>query len=134
MAKARSLRIAVKRAYDPPAQADGQRVLVDRVWPRGVTKDTLRLDAWMKELAPSTGLRKWFGHDPARWDGFRERYFRELDAQAEAVASLLERCARDRLTLLYGAKDTAHNNAVALKAYLVKIARERPDPDRKEAP
>jgi uncharacterized protein YeaO (DUF488 family) len=134
MAKARSQRIAVKRAYDPPAQADGQRVLVDRVWPRGVTKDTLRLDAWMKELAPSTGLRKWFGHDPLRWDGFRARYFRELDVQPEAVATLLDRCARGRLTLVYGAKDTAHNNAVALKAYLLKISRERRDPDRKEAP
>src|SRR3546814_18073267 len=88
--------LAVKRAYDPPAKADGQRVLVDRVWPRGVTKEALRLDAWLKEAAPSTALRKWFGHDPAKWDGFRERYFRELDAQPEiGSASWRERVWQD---------------------------------------
>src|SRR3546814_9960497 len=83
MAKDKPLRLAVKRAYDPPASADGQRVLVDRVWPRGVTKEALRLAVWLKEAAPSTALRKWFGHDPAKWDGFRTRYFRELDRSEE---------------------------------------------------
>lgn len=122
MAKAKPLRLAVKRAYDPPASADGQRVLVDRVWPRGVKKEALRLDGWLKDVAPSTRLRKWFGHDPDKWDDFRTRYFRELDAQPEAVAALRERCARGKVTLVYGAKDTAHNQAVALKAYLVKSA------------
>ncbi|HEY9549865.1 MAG TPA: DUF488 domain-containing protein [Kiloniellaceae bacterium] len=124
MAKSKPLHLAVKRAYDPPAKADGQRVLVDRVWPRGVTKEALRLDGWLKEAAPSTALRKWFGHDPAKWDGFRERYFRELDAQPEAVATLLERCARGRVTLVYGAKDSAHNQAVALKTYLERRQRQ----------
>src|SRR3546814_17221881 len=94
MAKDKPLRLAVKRAYDPPASADGQRVLVDRVWPRGVTKEALRLAVWLKEAAPSTALRKWFGHDPAKWDGFRTRYFRELDAQPEAVAQHLASCER----------------------------------------
>ncbi|HEY9537152.1 MAG TPA: DUF488 domain-containing protein [Kiloniellaceae bacterium] len=124
MAKDKPLRLAVKRAYDPPASADGQRVLVDRVWPRGVTKEALRLAVWLKEAAPSTALRKWFGHDPAKWDGFRTRYFRELDAQPEAVATLLERCARGKVTLVYGAKDTAHNQAVALQDYLMKASKE----------
>ncbi len=72
-------RIRLKRAYDPPAKADGRRVLVDRVWPRGVSKDRLRLDAWLKEAAPSPALRKWFDHDPAKWNAFKDRYFRELD-------------------------------------------------------
>ena len=124
MVKAKPLRLAVKRAYAPPAPGDGQRILVDRVWPRGVTKEVLRLDDWLKDLAPSTELRKWFDHDAKKWDGFRERYFRELDARSDAVAALLERCARGKVTLIYGAKDTVHNQAVALKDYLVKTGGE----------
>jgi uncharacterized protein YeaO (DUF488 family) len=122
MAKGKSLRLAVKRAYEPPASADGQRVLVDRVWPRGVKKEVLELDDWLKDVAPSTKLRKWFGHDPEKWDEFRDRYFRELDAQPDAVAALLERGAKNKVTLVYGARDTAHNQAVALKDYLIKKA------------
>lgn len=122
MAKGKSLRLAVKRAYEQPASADGQRVLVDRVWPRGVKKEALELDDWLKDVAPSTKLRKWFGHDPEKWDEFRDRYFRELDAQPDAVAALLERGAKSKVTLVYGAKDTAHNQAVALRDYLVKKA------------
>lgn len=110
--------IRCKRAYDEPAANDGYRVLVDRIWPRGVSKDELALDAWTKELAPSTELRKWFGHDPERWDAFRARYFAELDERREAVADLLEQVGNGRLTLVYGAKDTKHNQAVALRAYL----------------
>src|SRR3546814_11980095 len=91
MAKDKPLRLAVKRAYDPPASADGQRALVDRVWPRGVTKEALRLAVWLKEAAPSTELRKRFGHDPAQWDGFRTRYFSVLDAQPAAGATPMER-------------------------------------------
>lgn len=122
MAKGKPLRLAVKRAYEPPASADGQRVLVDRVWPRGVKKEALRLDGWLKDVAPSTRLRKWFGHDPEKWDEFSARYFRELDAQPDAVAALLERGAKGKVTLVYGARDTAHNQAVALKRYLTKKA------------
>jgi uncharacterized protein YeaO (DUF488 family) len=134
MTKAKSLRLAVKRAYDPPASADGQRVLVDRVWPRGVTKEALRLDDWLKEAAPSTALRKWFGHDPKKWDGFRARYFRELDGQPDAVAALLERCAQGKVTLVYGAKDVTHNQAVALTEYLVKAAAKPPRQAGRAAP
>ena len=81
--------IRLRRAYEAPVKSDGRRVLVDRVWPRGVSRDELTLDEWMRELAPSAALRKWFGHDPAKWDVFKERYFRELDGQSEAIGRLL---------------------------------------------
>lgn len=110
--------IAVKRAYDVAAPSDGYRVLVDRLWPRGLKKDALPLDEWLKELAPSTALRQWFGHDPERWEGFRHRYASELDALAEHWRPLAEHAARHTVTLLYGAHDETHNNAVALKSYL----------------
>jgi uncharacterized protein YeaO (DUF488 family) len=109
---------AVKRVYEAPATSDGYRVLVDRVWPRGLKKEDAALDIWSKELAPSTALRKWFGHDPARWEGFRHRYASELDGLAEFWRPLVTRAARHRVTLLFGARDEEHNNAVALKAYL----------------
>lgn len=110
----------LKRVYEAPEASDGVRVLVDRVWPRGLTKEAAKLDHWMKELAPSTALRKWFGHDPAKWDGFRERYFRELDKQSEGVARLRAMARGKRVTLLFGAKDEEHNQAVALAEYLKK--------------
>lgn len=110
--------IAVKRIYDPPAKTDGYRILVDRVWPRGMKKEDAALDAWSKELAPSTALRKWFGHDPTRWETFRHRYATELDGAGEHWRPLLTRAARHRVTLLFGARDEEHNNAVALKSYL----------------
>jgi uncharacterized protein YeaO (DUF488 family) len=110
--------IAIKRVYEPAAKTDGYRVLIDRLWPRGLKKESVQLDLWVKELAPSTALRQWFGHDPARWDGFRHRYATELDALAEQWRPLAERAARHTVTLLYGARDEEHNNAVALKAYL----------------
>lgn len=109
---------AVKRVYEPAAPDDGYRVLVDRLWPRGLEKEHAAIDLWAKELAPSTVLRQWFGHDPARWEGFRHRYAGELDGAAEYWRPLLARAAHHRVTLLYGARDEAHNNAVALKAYL----------------
>ena len=115
---AKTAAIRLKRAYALPAKADGQRVLVDRVWPRGVSKDDLKLDDWVKEVAPSSELRKWFGHDPEKWEGFKERYFAELEDCPQAVDRLRERLARGTVTLVFGAKDTEHNNAVALKAYL----------------
>jgi uncharacterized protein YeaO (DUF488 family) len=110
--------INVKRAYDPPAKSDGSRILVDRIWPRGVTKDDLRVDAWLKDLAPSTALRKWFGHDPKRWDEFRQRYAEELEQRSGALAELIARAEAGHVTLVFGAKDGERNNAVALKQQL----------------
>lgn len=110
--------IAVKRIYEPVAKSDGYRVLVDRVWPRGLKKEDAGLDIWAKELAPSTTLRKWFGHDPARWEAFRHRYASELDTHASFWQPLITRAERHRVTLLFGAKDEEHNQAVALKMYL----------------
>jgi uncharacterized protein YeaO (DUF488 family) len=110
--------IDLKRAYDPPAKSDGRRILVDRIWPRGIAKDDLRIDAWLKDVAPSTGLRKWFGHDPAKWDEFKKRYARELEQRPEALEELLEKAGAGHVTLVFGAKDIEHNNAVALKEIL----------------
>jgi uncharacterized protein YeaO (DUF488 family) len=110
--------LAIKRVYDPPAPEDGYRVLVDRLWPRGLKKEDAALDLWAKDVGPSRELRQWFGHEPARWEGFRHRYAAELDAAAEQWRPLLVKAARHRVTLLYGAHDVEHNNAVALRAYL----------------
>ena len=112
------MQIDLKRAYDPPAKSDGRRVLVDRVWPRGIAKDDLRIDAWLKDLAPSTELRKWIGHDPAKWDEFRKRYGRELEQRSEALEELLDKARAGHVTLVFSARDTEHNNAVALREYL----------------
>lgn len=110
--------IRLKRAYDTPAPDDGFRVLVDRIWPRGVGKEELALDLWMREIAPSDELRRWFDHDPGRWEEFRRRYAEELDGMDEELAALKRRSEERTLTLVYGASDRDHNNAVALKAYL----------------
>ena len=110
--------IDLKRAYDPPTKSDGRRILVDRVWPRGIAKDDLQIDAWLKDLAPSTELRKWFRHDSARWDEFRKRYVQELDQSPDAFAELVEKARAGHVTLVFGAKDTQHNNAVALREHL----------------
>jgi len=110
--------IRIKRIYEPAAKGDGIRVLVDRVWPRGVTKEKAALDLWLKEIAPSTELRKWFGHDPARWDEFRMRYRKELDENDEAVGQLNALIAKGPVTLLYSARDAEHNQAAALLDYL----------------
>ncbi|AAR36832.1 DUF488 domain-containing protein [Geobacter sulfurreducens] len=112
--------VRVKRIYDEPATEDGTRVLVDRLWPRGIAKDKARIDEWLKEIAPSDELRQWFGHDPARWDEFRERYRRELDAKAELLDGLRKLAAGGTVTLLFAAKDEQHNNAVVLKDILVE--------------
>ncbi|AKC86743.1 DUF488 domain-containing protein [Pseudoxanthomonas suwonensis] len=119
MARAARHPIHLKRAYEDAAPSDGQRLLVDGLWPRGVSRDDLRAESWLKALAPSTALRKWFGHDPARWDDFRERYFDELEANPEALAQLRPYLDRGPVTLLYGARDEEHNNAVALRDYLL---------------
>jgi uncharacterized protein YeaO (DUF488 family) len=110
--------VRVKRIYEPPARSDGFRVLVDRVWPRGISKEAAALDLWMKALAPSTQLRKWFDHDVARWDGFRERYRAELQEHARELDELRAHLAKRPLTLLFGARDTEHNQAVVLKDVL----------------
>lgn len=115
-------KVKLKRVYDAAAKSDGCRVLVDRVWPRGISKDELHLNAWLKEMAPSTELRKWFDHDPAKWAAFKGLYFRELKAQSAAVDRLRARSHRGTVTLVFGAKDTRHNNAVALKEYLERHA------------
>jgi uncharacterized protein YeaO (DUF488 family) len=113
-----TMAIHVKRAYDKPARNDGFRVLVDRVWPRGVTKEALKVDTWLRNVAPSTRLRKWFGHDPKKWDEFRRRYFKELDADPEDIRLLREKRRGGELTLVFGAKEERFNNAEAIKEYL----------------
>lgn len=110
--------VRLKRAYAAPEASDGFRVLVDRLWPRGVAKQGARIDLWFKEVAPSAELRKWFGHDPERWSEFRRRYFAELDQSPEAVALLAGHTQRGVVTLVYGARDTQHNHARALAEYL----------------
>ncbi|RWK11258.1 DUF488 domain-containing protein [Mesorhizobium sp.] len=110
--------IAVKRVYEAPAKADGQRVLVDRVWPRGIARKDAALALWLKDIAPSDRLRKWFGHQPERWAEFQKRYRMELERNEEAVAQLRDVLREGKVTLLYGAHDEAHNNAVALAGYL----------------
>lgn len=111
-------RLGIKRVYDPPAKADGLRILVDRLWPRGVSREAAALDAWMPDVAPSAALRKWFGHEPSRWDGFEQRYARELDGKPEVVQALVDRIGRRRAVLLFGARDLEHNQAVVLRAHL----------------
>jgi len=110
--------IRLKRAYDAISRTDGARFLVERLWPRGVSKATLQLDAWLKEVGPSTALRKWFSHDPEKWREFRRRYFRELDSRPEAWKPIVSAARRGTVTLVYSSHDTEHNNAVALQEYV----------------
>jgi uncharacterized protein YeaO (DUF488 family) len=110
--------IRLKRVYEPPEAADGTRFLVERLWPRGMRKATLSLDGWLKDVAPSDALRRWFGHDPTRWQEFQRRYAAELDARPDAWRPILAADRHGTVTLLYSAHDTEHNNAVALQAYV----------------
>ncbi len=110
--------IQIKRVYEPAEARDGQRFLVDRVWPRGQKKEELKLAGWIKDVAPSGSLRKWFGHDPAKWPEFIRRYTAELEQHPETWHSLLEAARKRKVTLLFGARDQEHNNAVALKKFL----------------
>ena len=110
--------VKLKRAYEPAGRGDGTRFLVERLWPRGVKKDTLGLDAWLKDVAPSTELRQWFGHDPAKWSEFQRRYRAELNANAGSLEPILKAARRGRVTLVYSSHDQEHNNAVVLKAYV----------------
>ena len=113
--------IRLKRVYDKPAKSDGHRVLIDRLWPRGVKKNQARSDQWLKDIAPSTKLRKRFGHDPSRWMEFKKRYAEELENHCEQMEQLAREARKRTTTLLFGAKDCEHNNAVALKEHIEKL-------------
>lgn len=117
--------ITIKRAYDPPSEADGERILVDRLWPRGLKKEAVHLSSWIKDLGPTTELRKWFGHDPSRWEEFRRRYERELQNPEKQVLlrDLGERSRHGVVTLVFGAKDEVRNNAVVLKNLIERIVK-----------
>ncbi len=110
--------IQIKRVYEPAAKSDGDRFLVERLWPRGIRKEALAMKGWYKEAAPSTELRKWFSHDPAKWGEFQTRYRAELQAKPEAWAPLVEAARKGKVTLLFSSHDTEHNNAVVLKGWL----------------
>ncbi len=111
--------LGIKRIYDKPSIIDGKRVLVDGLWPRGVKKSTANVDLWMEDVAPSEGLRKWFSHDPAKWDGFKKKYEKELEKNP-AFKQLADMVAKSDVTLLYASSDTEHNNAVVLAGMLNK--------------
>lgn len=115
--------IHLKRAYEASSSSDGERILVERLWPRGVSKERAALDLWLKEVAPSAALRKWFGHDPAKWEQFEKRYWKELEERKEAVDLLRRKAKHGKVTLIYAAHDQEHNGAVALKAFLEHSAR-----------
>lgn len=110
--------IKIKRAYLEPEAGDGTRILVDRLWPRGLTKEEARIDLWLKNIAPSTELRKWFGHDIERWEEFKNRYLAELNENKESMAILKEQLNKGNVTLIFGARDELHNEAIILKKLL----------------
>ena len=112
--------IRVKRVYDEPAASDGRRILVDRLWPRGLTKEKAKIDHWAKDISPSNELRKWYGHDPAKWDEFRKRYFAELDRNAAGVDALVAAMGKGPVSFVYSSTERAINNAEALKLYMEK--------------
>lgn len=112
------MKILLKRAYDPVSPSDGTRILVDRLWPRGVKKETLKLTCWLKEIGPSTALRQWFAHDPEKWVEFQRRYVEELQVKKKALQPILKALQTGTVTLVYGAKDPVHNNAVCLKKFI----------------
>jgi uncharacterized protein YeaO (DUF488 family) len=108
----------LKRVYEKPSPNDGKRVLVERLWPRGLKKEDAKVDDWLREVAPSTELRKWFGHDVAKWDEFRQRYWKELDKRKDLVSKLARECREKKVTFVFASKEEQHNNAVALKEYI----------------
>ncbi|MCE5185303.1 MAG: DUF488 domain-containing protein [Planctomycetaceae bacterium] len=114
------MQIAIKRAYDKPSAADGHRILIDRIWPRGISKKDAAIDEWVKDLAPSSQLRKWFGHQPEKWPEFKKRYFKELDSNKEQAQAICRTVKKQHVTFVYGAREERFNNAVALKEYLEK--------------
>jgi len=110
--------VVIKRIYEEPSEGEGTRILVDRLWPRGLTKEKARVNLWLKEIAPSSDLRKWFGHDPKKWGEFQRRYLDELKTHSEQLALLMQEAAKGPVTLLFGARDVAHNEAVILQKVL----------------
>jgi uncharacterized protein YeaO (DUF488 family) len=122
--------VRLKRAYEPPEKADGARILIDRLWPRGVSKEEAKLDEWIKEIAPSAELRTWFGHDPRRWDEFRKRYRAELAEHSETLKDLRRRAREGPITLVYSARDEIHNDAVVLRNVILGRAEKEPSNDR----
>ncbi|HJS50876.1 MAG TPA: DUF488 domain-containing protein [Pyrinomonadaceae bacterium] len=115
------MNVKVKRVYERPAEDDGNRILVDRLWPRGLSKEKAGVDLWLKDIAPSTELRKWFGHDPQKWKGFRGRYETELKSKDELVEMLKAKAGKGTITLLYAARDEKHNEALVLKKVLERM-------------
>ena len=111
-------RVRIKRVYEQPDDQDGTRILVDRLWPRGLSRQRARVDIWLKDIAPSTELRKWFSHDPNKWTEFQDRYRQELKSKTDLLLTLKEKAAKGPITLLYGAKDESHNEAVVLQELL----------------
>ncbi len=116
--KRNRITIRLKRVYDEPEEGDGRRILVDRLWPRGLSKEKARVDGWMKEIAPSTELRRWYGHDPDKWTEFKKRYAAELDANHDAVEEIVKEVRAGAVTFLYSSREDQRNNAVALKEYI----------------
>lgn len=119
--------IKTKRVYDPPSEEDGFRILVDRLWPRGLKREGVRLDLWLKEIAPGSELRRWFSHDPERWGEFKRRYFEELKDKKGLVDLVIEHASKGRVTLLYATRDRERNNAVALKEFIIEGGRKEAD-------
>ncbi len=118
--------IKTKRIYDPASPEDGRRILIDRLWPRGIKKEEAKIDEWLRDIAPSTELRKWFSHDPEKWQEFRRRYKRELESKSELVQSLKATAKKGTVTLVFAAKDTEHVNAAVLKEVLESSSAKEP--------
>jgi uncharacterized protein YeaO (DUF488 family) len=116
------MNVKIKRVYEQPTDSDGSRILVDRLWPRGLTKEKAHVDLWLKEIAPSTELRQWFGHDPEKWKSFRGRYETEIRNNDDLIGMLRDIAKEGTVTLLYGARDEKHNEALVLKQYLERTA------------
>ncbi len=113
-------KVAIKRVYEKPDEADGYRILIDRLWPRGLSKETAKVDLWLREISPSTELRKWFGHDPEKWKEFQKKYGEELKGHKEEMSVIKSRMSSGKVTLVYAAKDEEHNDAVVLRQMLSK--------------
>ena len=118
--------IRVKRVYEPPSEEDGQRILVERLWPRGLTKEKAKIDLWLKEVSPSPELRKWFSHDDSKWDEFCDRYRKELDANVESVRKIMDLASKGTVTMVFAARDAEHNSAVLLNEYIEELAEASP--------
>jgi uncharacterized protein YeaO (DUF488 family) len=114
------MKITIKRVYEEPSGEDGKRILIDRLWPRGLTKEKAKINLWLKDIAPSTELRQWFGHDPIKWQEFKKRYVAEVKKNNQIVSQLEEELKKGKVTIVYAAKDEEHNDAVVLKEYLEK--------------